>query len=112
MKRIVLMLAVMAAAFAVCAVALNKLATQETAAVDRSIETKVNDLLSKMTLEEKLQQVQLLADWQATDAQAKAGVGAVFSLTDPAKINHLQHVAVEESRLHIPILFAFDTIHG
>ena len=34
------------------------------------------------------------------------------SLTDPAKINALQHVAVEKSRLHIPILFAFDTIHG
>ena len=80
MKRIVLMLAVMAAAFAVCAVALNKLATQETAAVDKSIETKVNDLLSKMTLEEKLQQVQLLADWQATDVEAKAGVGAVFGV--------------------------------
>ena len=36
----------------------------------------------------------------------------MFSLTDPAKIDHLQHVAVEQSRLHIPILFAFDTIHG
>ena len=37
---------------------------------------------------------------------------AVFSLTDPAKIDHFQHVAVEQSRLHIPILFAYDTIHG
>jgi beta-glucosidase len=82
------------------------------APADRSIEQKVNDLLSKMTLDEKLQQVQLLADWQATDAEAKAGVGSVFSLVDPDKINHLQHVAVEQSRLHIPILFAFDTIHG
>ena len=36
----------------------------------------------------------------------------MFSLTDPAKINALQHVAVEQSRLHIPILFAYDTIHG
>ena len=65
-----------------------------------------------MTLQEKLMQLQLDADWQATDYQAKAGLGGVFSLTDPAKINHLQHVAVEQSRLHIPILFAFDTIHG
>jgi beta-glucosidase len=70
------------------------------------------DILSKMTLDEKLQQLQLLSDGQITDADAKAGVGAVFSLTDPAKINHLQHVAVEQSRLHIPILFAYDTIHG
>ena len=36
----------------------------------------------------------------------------MLSLTDPVTINHLQHVAVEQSRLHIPILFAFDTIHG
>jgi beta-glucosidase len=65
-----------------------------------------------MTTEEKLQQVQLLSDGQITDADAKAGVGGVFSLVDPAKINHYQHVAVEQSRLHIPILFAYDTIHG
>ena len=37
---------------------------------------------------------------------------SVFSLTDPAKINHFQHIAVKQSRLHIPILFAYDTIHG
>ncbi|MDQ3864819.1 MAG: glycosyl hydrolase, partial [Actinomycetota bacterium] len=113
MRRIVLMLGVIVVGFAVSAAALHKLATEGPApSADKTIETKVNDLLSKMTVEEKLQQVQLLADWQATDAEARAGVGGVFSLTDPAKINHLQHVAVEESRLHIPILFAFDTIHG
>ena len=65
-----------------------------------------------MTLDEKLQQIQLLSDGQITDAEAKAGVGSVFSLVDPVKINHFQHVAVEQSRLHIPILFAYDTIHG
>jgi len=77
-----------------------------------SIQTKVNSLVKQMTLDEKLEQLQLDADWQATDAEAKAGLGSVFSLTDPAKIDHLQHVAVEQSRLHIPILFAYDTIHG
>ena len=77
-----------------------------------SIEHKVNALLRKMTLDEKLQQLQLLSDGQITDDEAKAGVGGVFSLTDPAKIDHFQHVAVEQSRLHIPILFAYDTIHG
>jgi beta-glucosidase len=65
-----------------------------------------------MTLSEKLEQMQLLSDGQVTDADARKGVGGVFSLTDPQKINHLQHVAVTQSRLHIPILFAFDTIHG
>ena len=82
------------------------------AAPSRSIEAKVSALLAKMTTKEKLEQVQLLSDGQVTDADAQAGVGGVFSLVDPAKINHLQHVAVEQSRLHIPILFAYDTIHG
>jgi beta-glucosidase len=81
-------------------------------AADQGIEHKVDSLLGKMSLNEKLQQVQLLSDGQITDADAKAGVGSVFSLTDPVKINHFQHVAVEQSRLHIPILFAYDTIHG
>jgi beta-glucosidase len=83
---------------------------------DRSIERRVNDLLARMTLEEKLQQIQLLSDGQMTDEvgeeHARNGVGGVFSLTDPQRINELQHIAVEESRLGIPILFAFDTIHG
>src|SRR5690242_18892982 len=77
-----------------------------------SVEKRVDSLLSKMTLDEKLEQLQLDADFQATDDEARKGVGGVFSLTDPEKIDHLQHVAVEQSRLHIPILFAFDTIHG
>src|SRR5262249_10247964 len=81
-------------------------------APDRNIERKVDKLVSQMTLDEKLQQIQLLSDGQSTDADAKAGVGGVFSLIDPAKINHFQHIAVEQSRLHIPILFAYDTIHG
>jgi beta-glucosidase len=81
-------------------------------ASDRSTEDKVDALLSRMTTAEKLQQVQLLSDGQITDADAKAGVGGVFSLVDAVKINHFQHVAVEQSRLHIPILFAYDTIHG
>jgi beta-glucosidase len=85
-------------------------ATRTTAS--QAIEKRVDDLLSRMTLQEKLEQIQLLSDGQVTDADAKAGVGGVFSLVDPAKINHLQHVAVEQSRLHIPILFAYDTIHG
>src|SRR6185295_17097627 len=37
---------------------------------------------------------------------------SVLSVTDAATINRYQHIAVEQSRLHIPLLFAFDTIHG
>jgi len=79
---------------------------------DTWVEHRIDRLIGRMTVKEKLQQVQLLSDGQITDAEAKAGVGGVFSLTDPAKINHFQHLAVEQSRLHIPILFAYDTIHG
>ena len=53
---------------------------------DKGIEKKVDGLVQQMTLQEKLMQLQLDADWQATDDQAKAGLGGVFSLTDPAKI--------------------------
>jgi beta-glucosidase len=81
-------------------------------AASQSIERRVDNLLRQMTLDEKLQQLQLLSDGQITDADARAGVGSVFSLVDPAKINHFQQIAVNESRLHIPILFAYDTIHG
>ena len=78
----------------------------------QGVERRVDALLRRMTTAEKLQQLQLLSDGQVTDADAKAGVGGVFSLVDPAKINALQKVAVEQSRLHIPILFAYDTVHG
>ncbi len=81
-------------------------------AASPGIERKVANLLQQMTVDEKLQQLQLLSDGQITDTDARAGVGSVFSLTDPARINHFQQLAVKESRLHIPILFAYDTIHG
>ena len=122
MKRIVSAALAAATVLAVSSVASSSpgcLPAQDEAALaptrgapSHGIEAKVNALLAKMTTQEKLQQVQLLSDGQITDADAKAGVGGVFSLVDPAKIDHFQHIAVEQSRLHIPILFAYDTIHG
>lgn len=82
------------------------------AAPDPTVERRVDALLARMTLAEKLQQLTLLSDGQVTDADARNGVGGVFSLTDPAKIHHLQQLAMTESRLRIPILFAYDTVHG
>src|SRR3954469_6695683 len=79
---------------------------------DPSIERRIDSLIKQMTLEEKLNQLTLLSDGQINDAEAAKPVGGVFSLTDPAKIDHYQRIAVEQSRLHIPILFAYDTIHG
>jgi beta-glucosidase len=81
-------------------------------AADRGVESKVDDLLEKMTLEEKLEQIQLLPDFLVTEAEVRNGLGSVLSVTDPVRIRELQRIAVEESRLKIPILFAFDTIHG
>jgi beta-glucosidase len=79
---------------------------------DRGIESRVNRLLSRMTLEEKLEQIQLLPDFLVTEEEVRRGLGSVLSVTDPVRIRELQRIAVEESRLKIPILFAFDTIHG
>jgi beta-glucosidase len=79
---------------------------------DQAIESRVSDLLSKMTLEEKLEQIQLLPDFLVTEAEVRKGLGSVLSVTDPVRIRELQRIAVEESRLKIPMLFAFDTIHG
>ena len=85
-------------------------------AADRSVERRVQGLLKRMTLDEKLQQIALLPDFkvagEAGEAEVRSGLGSVLSLTDPARIRRLQEIAVEESRLGIPLLFAFDTIHG
>ena len=81
--------------------------------LDRQTERRIDSLLRRMTLQEKLGQLTLLSDGQMKENPAEARkVGGVFSETDPVLINQYQRDAVENSRLHIPILFAFDTIHG
>src|SRR5918998_1616376 len=75
-------------------------------AADRSIERRVNDLLARMTLQEKLQQIALLPDFKASDEEIRMGLGSILSVTDPAQIRRMQRIAVEESRLKIPLLFA------
>ena len=82
--------------------------------LDRDTERRISSLIRRMTLDEKLNQLTLLSDGQMKEnpAEARKPVGSVFSETDPALINSYQRDAVENSRLGIPILFAFDTIHG
>jgi beta-glucosidase len=46
------------------------------------------------------------------DSVAKGAVGSLLFVTDPATINRLQHIAVEKSPHHIPLIFGFDVIHG
>lgn len=77
-------------------------------------------LLNKMTLDEKVGQLNQSSGVQMPflgnekpDGLIEQGrVGSILWLTDVKEINRLQHLAVEKSRLHIPILFAFDVIHG
>src|SRR5918992_1618690 len=79
---------------------------------DRSIERRVERLLDRMTLEEKLQQMTLMPDFLVNENEVRNGIGAVLSETRPARIRELQTIAVTQTRLKIPLLFAFDTIHG
>ncbi|MFD5067943.1 glycoside hydrolase family 3 N-terminal domain-containing protein [Streptomyces sp. NPDC058369] len=89
----------------------------------RSHDDKVKELLGRMTTEEKLGQVQQLT-WtgdtgpgggqtKEIEALARAGrLGSVLNLHGAKWTNDLQRLAVEESRLGIPLLFGFDVIHG
>ena len=82
----------------------------------------VNKLLAKMTLEEKLGQLNLPAasdfvtgQVSSTNIAAKVvqgQVGGVFNIRSAAKIKELQTVAVTKTRLKIPLLFGMDVIHG
>lgn len=74
---------------------------------------RVEELLSQMTLHEKVGQMNQLSGgaWLAETA-AKGEVGSILNCVDPAEINAVQRAAVEESRLGIPILVSRDVIHG
>ncbi len=76
-------------------------------------EKKIEDLLSQMTLHEKIGQMNQLSggDW-LTEAAEKGEVGSILNCVDPAEINRVQKAAVEKSRLGIPILVSRDVIHG
>lgn len=86
------------------------------------IEKKIDELLHKMTLEEKVGQLVQYSAGQPTgpgtgrtdydDMIRKGEVGALFNITTAKQVNAFQHVAVEQSRLHIPLLFGLDVIHG
>ena len=79
-------------------------------------EKKIDALLSQMTLEEKIGQMNQLQGLGCNSdmiAAIKAGnVGSLLNEINPDTINALQRVAVEESRLGIPLIFARDVVHG
>ena len=82
----------------------------------------LDNLLKRMTLEEKIGQLNLPVTGEITTGQAKSSdiatkikrgeVGGLFNLKGVDKIRDVQHLAVENSRLGIPLLFGMDVIHG
>ncbi|TDQ10341.1 beta-glucosidase BglX [Pedobacter metabolipauper] len=91
-------------------------------AADLKMNTFISGLMSKMTLDEKIGQLNLLTGGEATtgsvvssdvESKIKKGqVGGMFSFTTPQKIRKAQEIAVQQSRLKIPIIFGQDVIHG
>jgi len=83
---------------------------------DAAVERKVDKLLSQMTLQEKIGQMnQVSAGGEVSnyaDAVRKGQVGSILNEADPVKVNEFQRIAVEESRLGIPLLVGRDVIHG
>ena len=82
----------------------------------------LDNLLKRMTLEEKIGQLNLPVTGEITTGQAKSSdiaakikrgeVGGLFNLKGVDKIRDVQRLAVENSRLGIPLLFGMDVIHG
>jgi beta-glucosidase len=85
-------------------------------------ETKADSIIKLMTLEEKIGHLSLFtSDWSSTgpsmrndyiDLIRKGKAGAVFNAYTVDYVRSLQKIAVEETRLHIPLLFGYDVIHG
>ena len=93
------------------------------ALADKKLNARVDALLAQMTLEEKIGQLTQYTGGSTItgptgekldfDAMlAKGEIGSLFNVTGAKETNHYQHIAMEKSRLHIPLLFGLDVIHG
>ncbi|MFZ1014542.1 MAG: beta-glucosidase BglX [Terracidiphilus sp.] len=88
----------------------------------KELNARVDALLKKMTLDEKIGQLVQYSAGFATgpaasnltydDLVAKGMLGSMLNVVGADKTNHYQHIAMEKSRLRIPILFGLDVIHG
>lgn len=83
---------------------------------DAVVEKQVEELLTRMTLREKIGQMNQLSPYGGSEeiaGQIRNGeVGSLLNLTDAETVNKVQKIAVEESRLGIPLLMSRDVIHG
>ncbi len=98
-------------------------ATHPNAALSgKALNDRVDTLLGKMTLAEKIGQLSQYSVGTATGPGpgvgdfdtlvAKGATGSLFNVPGAAQVNHFQHIAMEKSRLHIPLLIGQDIIHG
>ena len=91
-------------------------------AQDAKMKTFIDALMKKMTLDEKLGQLNLPGSGDIVTGQAQSSdigkkiregkVGGLFNIKGVEKIRDVQRVAIEESRMKIPLLFGMDVIHG
>ncbi|MEO7265851.1 MAG: beta-glucosidase BglX [Ferruginibacter sp.] len=89
---------------------------------DTKMKSFIDNLIQKMTLDEKIGQLNLPGSGDIVTGQAsnsdiagkikKGQVGGLFNIKSGAKIRDVQKVAVEQSRLKIPMIFGMDVIHG
>lgn len=89
---------------------------------DAKMKTFIDALMKKMTLEEKIGQLNLPGSGDIVTGQAgnsdiakkieQGKVGGLFNIKSVAKIKEVQKLAVEKSRLKIPLIFGMDVIHG
>jgi beta-glucosidase len=90
---------------------------------NREMDVFLNDLMGQMTIQEKIGQLNLVTPGGgiltgsvvSTDVEEKirnSQVGGIFGIYGPEKVKQAQKLAVEESRLGIPMLFGSDVIHG
>ena len=92
------------------------------AGVDIKMNSFITSLMTKMTLEEKIGQLNLPGAGDITTGQAgnsdiakkiaEGQVGGLFNIKSVAKIKDVQRIAIEKSRLSIPLIFGMDVIHG
>ena len=103
-----------------CALALSAAVASTAPMPEDAVRARAEALVAKMTPEEKAGQLSQYFYFQffppmnaSVDKALQAGgAGSLLFVTDPATINRLQHVAVDQTRLKIPLLFGFDVIHG
>jgi len=92
-------------------------------AEDKMIEKKIDALLKQMTLEEKVGQMNQYSGWVDTTGPnfgdknifeeiKKGWVGSVLNITGTENVRMVQQMAIDCTRLHIPLIFGLDVIHG